>query len=380
MMRIALDGWPLFVRSAGVARYTSRIATALACDPSRPEIVVFAPPGLRQSTRLEESSGNLSIRRSWAYPFVMGQPWPWLPRVGSTASALGNCDVFHATSYVAPRGCRAPLVTNVHDLALLRHPELGTPVLRAMIERCVAALPRAAAIITASEATKADLIELCGVSPDEIHVVQNGCDPEFAPIGRELSRERVSRSLGISERMILHVGTIEPRKNLATLMRAFATLRKADRIPHKLVLAGPKGWVRTPLSTLASQLEIAGDVVVTGRVSDPMLADLYRSAEVFICPSLYEGFGFPALEAMASGTPVVCANAGALPEVVGTAGLLVDPRSESELATAIARVLEDAESARRMSSDGIERARGFTWQRAAAETARVYEKVAAAAR
>ncbi len=371
MTRVALDGLPLVVRSAGVATYTRELVRHLAAAAPDLSVALFAPrwfgaPGGHKG--LQGLQGQ--VIRNWRYPLVMG-PVPVL----SLESVLGPVDLFHGTTYSLPVRAKAALVTTVHDLALLRHPELGTRRLRAMVEAGVRSLPRASRVIAVSEFGRDELVELCGIDPQTVDVVYNGCAEHFAPSDAAAARAAVAPLLGSgADRYILHVGTHEPRKNLPALIRAYARARREAGIPHRLILAGEPGWEPLSLSGVAEQAGVGGDVVLPGRVGAELLPALYAGAELFVFPSLYEGFGLPVVEAMASGVPVITSGTSALPEVAGDAALLVDPKSEVEIANAIRTCIEDGDRRQRMRAAGIERARSFTWASTAQGTLSSYAK------
>lgn len=374
MTRVALDGFPLQVRSAGVAVYTAALARALAALRPEVELVLFGlrAPGLRSPSPDGQAPtpANLRTQQSWLYPLVMGQPLP-LPRI-ALEHALGDIDVFHATAYAAPIARRAAVVVTVHDLALLRFPELGTAALRRLVARTAASAATAQRVIAVSETTRRDLIALCAVPAEKICVVPNGCDPDFVPLEPAIARARVAAAYGIEGPYILHVGTLEPRKNLGRLVDAIARLHAAGHtLP--LVLAGAPGWGAEALDRVIAASRLGESVRRLGRVSAADLPALYGAATLFTYPSLYEGFGLPPLEAVACGTPVVASNAGALPEVLGDAALLVDPLDEGALAAAMQRLLTDRDLRAALRERGLARARQFTWARCARATWAVYE-------
>jgi glycosyltransferase involved in cell wall biosynthesis len=230
---------------------------------------------------------------------------------------------------------------------------------------------RSRRVIALSQSTKNDLGRLFGIPEEKIEVVPCGVDPRFQPLrGNLISQFRQRR--GLPERMILFVGTIEQRKNVSLLLEAYAQIKKD--IPHALVLAGARGWGADGVMARAERLGLA-DVIFAGYVEQEELPLWYNAADLLAYPSLYEGFGLPPLEAMASGTPVVTSNTSSLPEVVGDAGILVDPRNGDEIASAILKVLHDKGLQEEMRKRGLERAKRFTWQGAAEKTVRVYEEV-----
>jgi glycosyltransferase involved in cell wall biosynthesis len=380
MPRVVLDGFPLQVRSAGVALYTEELARAIAQLQPLAELTLFGMHAALLPRRPRHHGGaspwppNLRWSRSLLYPLIMGQPFPALPRLIALERVLPWADVFHATNFVCPRSRRIPVVVTVHDLTLLRHPELGTRRLRRLVSRVGPEVRAAHHVIADSAATRHDLIELLAVPPERIHVVHLGCHARFRPVPADAARAAVGERYGLRDPYILHVGTLEPRKNLATLIRAYARLRRERPIPQGLVLAGDRGWKYEPILRLVEDLGLHAAVQFTGPVPAEDLPALYNAADLFVYPSLYEGFGLPPLEAMACGTPVVTSNVSSLPEVVGDAALLVDPHDECALTEAMARALSDTELRQDMRARGLERARHFSWERSARETLAVYEE------
>lgn len=381
--RIALDGLPLQVRSAGIAAYTRALVAAMARLRPETRFLLFGLSDLaRRAVRAVPPDppaaplpANVAWCRSLLYPAITGFPLP-LPRLLPLRAATGGVDLFHATNYVTPRVPGVPVVVTVHDLTLLRHPELGTPALRRLVERAARSVREAARVIADSEATRRDVVELLDAPPDRVRVVPLGCDPRFSPGDAGAARRTVAAELGIAAPFVLHVGTVEPRKNLPALISAFAQARRARRLPQLLVLAGAPGWGVEPVRARIAAEGLAGVVRLTGPVSAAHLLALYRAADLFAFPSLYEGFGLPVVEAMACGTPVVTADVAALPEVAGGAALIVDPRDQAALAEALDRGLNDLEVRARLKAAGPARAAAFTWERCAAATLAVYDEAA----
>jgi len=229
-------------------------------------------------------------------------------------------------------------------------------------------------IIATSEATKRDIISHLGIPAHRVHVVYGGVDRAFRPIEHRAALAQTLAPLGLTPGgYILHVGTIEPRKNLVRLVAAYHQTRKAASSPApKLVLAGDTGWQFKDVFGLVEALELKGEVIFLGKVPTDILPALYNGAVIFAYPSLYEGFGLPLLEAMACGAPVVASNTSSLPEVVGDAGVLIDPADTQALADALASLLNDAERRAGLSARGLTRARLFSWKRVAGEVLRIY--------
>lgn len=369
MTRIAIDGWPLQARSAGVAVYVGELVRALAAVAPTIEWTLFGAAAAPAAAPI----GAARWRRAWRYPLVMGVP-PGVPRLATLEAVLGAVDCFHATAYAVPRARRVPVVLTVHDLTLLRHPELGTPALR----RTVGAVARHAAearlVIADSRATADDLIALCGVPAARIRVVPLGVAAAFQPLPRDAARAHVARRFGLDAPYLLHVGTLEPRKNLPRLIAACAGLWRGGALTQRLVLAGADGWGTAAVARAIAAAGTAARVTRLGRVDAADLPALYAAADALVFPSLYEGFGLPVLEAMACATPVLTSRAGALPEVAGDAALLVDPGDHAALADAVRRIAGDRDLRARLAAAGPPRAAAFTWARTAQETLAVYRE------
>jgi glycosyltransferase involved in cell wall biosynthesis len=232
------------------------------------------------------------------------------------------------------------------------------------------------AIIAVSEATKQDVIRLLGVPEHRVVVIHEAASPYFRPLDDEDVRAQLRRELGIDRSYVLFVSTIEPRKNVPGLLRAFRQLLDDYRLDTQLILAGERGWLTEDVYQLVDELSLEKSVRFLGRVSAQHLLLLYNGAELLVAPSLYEGFGLTPLEAMACGTPVVVSNVSSLPEIVADAGLLVDPRNVEEITVAIWRLLDDSELRENLAAKGLTRAASFSWDRAARETISLYRSLA----
>ncbi|MBI2238282.1 MAG: glycosyltransferase family 4 protein [Actinobacteria bacterium] len=290
-------------------------------------------------------------------------------------ASLAAADVVHATNPAAipPAAPGQGLVVTVHDLAFEYYPGMFPRTWRMLYRLGLrAAVRRAGAIITPSRNTAEDLLSRTRVDPERLHVVPLAASLEVGSEGPEgaLSRLKVPRPY------VLFVGTLEPRKNLVRLIRAYRRVA-ATGLPHALVLAGPLGW-----SHQALLREIAltgpGDIVMTGGLPQAELDALYRAADAFVYPSLYEGFGLPVVEAMARGIPTVASNASSVPEVAGDAALGVNPKSVREITHAIEMLLTDRDLAEKLSMRGRARAERFSWDETARLTLQVYDRVTGA--
>jgi glycosyltransferase involved in cell wall biosynthesis len=280
--------------------------------------------------------------------------------------------LFHGTVNVVPLLLSVPVVVTVHDLSFLRHPErlprTKARYLRAAVD---ASVRKAARVIAVSQHTKCELMDLMRVPESHIDVVHSGVHERFQP----RVAGPIARPIPVGERpYVLHVGTLEPRKNIDVLIRAFAELRRAHQLPHALVLVGAKGWMYDNLFELVARLRLEKDVYFVDYVAPDELPLWYNCADLFVYPSVYEGFGLPLLEAMASGVPCVTGAAGATAEVAGSACVTVEPGSQEALQMAINRVLTDGALRSELRSAGPQRASQFSWGRTAQQTLDVYRR------
>ncbi len=322
-----------------------------------------------------EGVGGLAVRRS---RWDTSSPWRRIVWEQTRLATLSReLDLLHGMAFATPLACACPTVVTVHDLSFLRYPSAFRRFNRAYLSFITRfSTRRAARVIAVSESTRQDVVAMCGVPGSRVVVVPNGVTEEFCPADAA-AVEVFRRRKGLPERFILFLGTLEPRKNITRLLEAYALgLHKfatdAQPIPA-LVIAGSKGWFYDIIFARVRELGLADRVVFPGFVPTEELPWWYRAAELFVYPSLFEGFGLPVLEAMACGTPTITSNISSLPEVAGDAALLVDPDDAQTLAESIARVLAEPDLALAMRSAGLVQASRFSWGRTAAETAAVYQ-------
>ena len=368
-MRIAFDGTTLTPGRTGVGYYSEHLLHALVDASADHELVVVSNRPLDTTRPLPSGmrvglSGSRTPRLVW---MQTGAP-RLLRRVGA--------DVVHFTNGMVPLACPVPAVVTIHDMSLTLYPECH-PHRRVWLNRPMVdiAARRATAIVTVSESAKHDIVRLYGVDPDRVHVVYEAAAPQFQPIRDRSAIDAVRRRYGLGERYILYVGTIEPRKNLPTLLEAFAHARRTNGLRHQLVFAGPYGWLSRDLEELIARLGVRDAITLTGYMPFADLPTLYSGAEMFVFPSIYEGFGLPVVEAMACGTPVITGRAAALVEVAGGAAEHVDPTDVRALSAALTRLAVSRDRREELSALGVRRAQSFSWARAASETLAVYRQV-----
>jgi glycosyltransferase involved in cell wall biosynthesis len=298
----------------------------------------------------------------------------WEQVVQPFALRREGVDLLHALAFVTPLLSPCPSVVTVYDLSFLLYPESFKRAKRfylGLFTRLSAR--RARRVIAISKSTKRDVVRLLGVPPGKVEVVYCGIDEVFRPLTEDQVITFRSKR-GLPERFILFVGTIEPRKNVTRLIEAFASLQTCQPANLKLVIGGAKGWFYEDVFARVEELGLEGAVIFPGYIPVSELPLWYNAAELFVYPSLYEGFGLPLLEALACGTPVVTANTSSLPEVVGEAGLTVDPFDVEGLAEALRRALGDEALCQEMRERGLKRAKGFSWTKTARETVQVYRR------
>lgn len=280
--------------------------------------------------------------------------------------------------YTSPVFCATPIVVSVHDVSFLEHPDYFTPF-RALQLRCTVyrTVKSAARVITPSEFSKRRILSAYHLDEEKVVVLPNGVSSEFRPISRETSQRWVESSFRLPTPFILTVGDLQPRKNHVGLIRAFEKLVRAHpQMRHHLVIVGKETWRASAVRAAAKRSSVSNRIHFTGFVSDEGLRRLYGACDLFVYPSLYEGFGLPILEAMACGRAVACSNTSAMPEVADSAALLFDPNSDDEMVLAMRDLLLNPELRQRMERLALQRAAMFSWESTAAKTLDLYYEVA----
>jgi glycosyltransferase involved in cell wall biosynthesis len=365
-MRVALDCRTVTSPKTGDRTYALNLSRALAEIAAPHELFLYT----------SERSTLTEHERPHVHPIVLDAwpGWTWTPVRFPRDIGARRIDVAHV-QYIIPPASPAPVVTTIHDVAFKRFPRLFPLKHRLLLNWLIPfAAHNSAAVITGSEATKRDLVELYGVDERKIHVTPYAADESYRPMAKASAQRAVRNRLDVPTPYVLSVGVLQPRKNLPRLVRAYG--RIADEVPHHLVLVGKEGWAGEELASAVAALPRDKRPVFTGYVADADLPALYAGADLFAYPSLYEGFGLPPLEAMACGTPVITSNRSSLPEVVGEAGVMVDPTDERALSEAMLRLLNSHEERAALSAAGVEQASRFSWKRTAEMTWQVYEHVA----
>ena len=398
---IYIDTSPAVHHKAGLGRYAEELIGALTADPAqrRDYVAFYHDAATAKPSKRIESLTRLTTTQT---------PYPWrlrallaqllnlsqdnlllaVPPGSNSQSAIQNPkseigNLFHATEHLLPRLKHMRTVFTLHDLIFRFFPQHHLPRNRIYLTLAMPLfLRRAERVICVSQQTRRDVQRLYHVPDAKLRVIYEGVDSRFYRVTNAAVLNRVRERYSLPPHFILAVGTIEPRKNLATLFEAYRALindAPADRQSHisdlKVVVVGKQGWMVESSFRAVHERGLTGRVKFTGYVADEDLPALYTLADVFAFPSVYEGFGLPPLEALACGTPVVCSDASSLPEVMGDAGLLVPPTDARAWMLALGRALTDASLRRDLAARGPRQAGRFTWADAARQTRRVYEEL-----
>lgn len=382
-MKIGIDvNWAIY-ESAGIGKYTYNLVRAILMQDTQNQYVLFSNFIRHYRERKRILHSLIAGTKAEVELKVLKFPAAWMERLLQTnlpAKFLypAEIDVFHSPFFsgIAKNGFPKQIVT-LHDMVFAKFPEhRGQKLSDYYFLRTKTAVENCAKIIVPSASTKKDVASTFDINPNKIVVIPEGVSGDFKLIkNRAKIKEVVGKYLPPDSKYILSVGTIEPRKNLVRLLRAYAQLPHEIKSQYKLVLIGKKGWNNAEFNRTIESMNLAGKIILTGYVSDEDLPYLYNGASVFCYPSLYEGFGLPPLEAMACGVPVITSNTSSLPEVVDRAGLQIDPQSEDQIAAALKRVLTEGNLAKSMSKRSLIQASKFSWEKAAAKTIKVYEEV-----
>ena len=371
-MHIAIDAHSVGTQLAGNETYATNLIEALAEIDQANRYTIY----VTQKAAIDRFANrwpNFQVKRTLPHT-----PLVRIPITLSAALRKNRVDVLHV-QYTAPPRPPCPVVATIHDLSFEHLPETFNRRSRAQLRLTVRRTARnAAQVLTLSEFSRRDVIETYKVDPMRVVATPAAAPPHFVPVTDETELQRIRLTYGIERDYILAVGSIQPRKNLVRLIRAYSSLfqvRSSVELPQ-LVLVGKRGWLEAETLRAAEQSAARKDIIFSGYVPDDDLPGLYSGALCFVYPSYFEGFGLPVVEAMQCGAPVIAGNRTSLPEVVAYAGLLVDPFDEQEIAAALWRMIDDPETRADLRAKGSERARSFSWKRTAQLTLQAYERAA----
>ena len=369
-MRIGIDGRYIEDHFPGIGRYAYNLINKIPELAPEAAFLVFHDPRLLNTRYdVEDLARHPNLQLvSVDVPTLSLKEQYWLRSLAGSLSL----DLVHSPYYIKPYWLPCPSVVGIHDLIPMIYPQHLPHRWTAWIFRAAASLAvrRASHVIAISESTKADLVHLFGTSPEKITVTYLAADERFHPLERK-DCERVLQRYGLPRGYILYLGINKPHKNLVFLLQVFSQVETEV----KLVLAGKEDPRYPQARQEAERLNLGERVVFLGEVADNDLPMLYNGAELFVFPSLYEGFGLPVLEAMACGTPVICSSTSSLPEIVGDAALTLDPLDRDAWVAALAELLEKEALRAEMRTKGLRRAQTFSWEETARRTWLVYQRI-----
>ena len=374
-MRIGIDARTLSGRFTGDRTYWRGLLGGLSAVDAVNEYVLY----LRGP--IEGDPPELGPNFRWRQIARPANDALWMLSAFPKALKTDKIDVAHTQYNIPLLGAPCPVVTTVHDISFQIHPDLFLPKDRRILQTFVPrSMRKAAAVVAVSESTRRDILRSYPrISKEKVHVVLEAAGPHFKVPdgGQETARAAANNALGLEDKpYLLAVGVLQPRKNLEVLLDAFALLKLGPHPPpHRLVIAGKRGWLdETDRQLAALPAEVTREIALAGYVADADLPALYGGADALCYPSRYEGFGLPPLEAMACGCPVLCSRASSLPEVVGDAGILLPFADSSAWAHALEILLSSPAVQARWRERGPARAALFSWERAGRETLKIYEE------
>lgn len=368
-MLIAIDASTISTQG-GPRTYVLGLITALLSIDRENEYIVFyndpAHVGRFPAAREVVLNGKSPLARLWREHILL-----------PLACRREGVDLLHCPKSAVPYFSPCPTVVTLHDLIPIRHPETEKAAARIYwrIQIPVAAR-RSSFVITDSEHARGEILEDFNLPPEKVAAVMLGFDPLMTGERNIDKTETVRARYGLPENYILYVGTIQPRKNIISLIEAYNLLRQRREVAPKLVIVGRKGWLYDSLFERIKALGLSDEIIFTGFVPDEELPSIYDGAIIFAYLSLFEGFGLPPLEAMACGVPVIASNTTSIPEVVGDAALTVTPTDINSIVNAMETILESPELAERLKTKGLERVKLFSWEKCAQETLDIYKKTA----
>ena len=370
-MRVGLDGYLLSEPRTGVGHYTLELARALALNFPTDQFELVSPKPFAGSFVEENELSNLAFVKAKSSS-IRGHWWSvGMPLYARRASF----DLFHGTNFELPLWKNRRTVLTVHDLSTLLYPELHRqPLVRRARLRLPLAVKTATAIVTPTETVKRELCQHLKVKPERVIAIHEAPRTFFRSVP-DAESAAIRNRLRVEDDFLLFVGTLEPRKNLLTLLNAFAQIVRDTSLRPQLVIVGGEGWLMSETESFVKSSGISERLLFAGYLQDEELRALYSSCKAFIYPSIYEGFGLPPLEAIACGAPVIASRIAALQEVLGDAAILVDPFDNDSLARAVLDLFEGDQRRQKLRSAGLKHAARFSWDQTARLTYEVYERV-----
>jgi len=360
-MRIGIEANTYYKNTAGSGVYARNIIDTWTNGLGADNILLFTNKRLSE---IDLAKKNNLLNRIFNGIFDVF----WMQFVLPIQLLTKKADVLFCPAFLAPVFSPVPTAVSIFDMSFIRFPESCEYMFRKYLSFFMPLIKyRADSIITISLFSKKEIIELLHVPENKVRVVYLGYKSIFRQIEQSDKIDSIRNKYTGGNKFILYVGTIEPRKNIPAIIKAFSCIREKGHINHKFVICGSKGWYYQSIIELIIKLKLQDDVILTGYVDENELPLIYNAADLFVFPSFYEGFGLPVLEAMACGCPVIASNTSSLPEVVGDAGILINPENFEEISDAIVKIIEKPEFRRELVLKGLERAKQFSWEKASKE-------------
>ncbi len=369
-MQIGIDARLPYYQHGGISQYTLHLIKALGELPSSDSFKIFSSRK-DENDYIPEGKDNFYSSKVWTPCHHRLERWTFGLEI-----LLRQLDLFHSPDFIPPKAGAMKRVITVHDLNFLLFPEfVDAESHRYYTKQINAAVIEADHIIADSHHTRQDIISILNVPAQKVTTIHLAANPMFSmPVAKE-EIESTLKQLGLPTGFILYVGTLSPRKNVVALLKSYYRLLGETNIDVPLVLIGRKGFQNQEIFSTIENLKLSSHVRHFEELTNRTLARLYRAAGVFVLPSFYEGFGLPPLEAMHSGCPVIVSNCSSLPEVVGSAGLLIDAEDVDGWTQAIQKVLSDQDEREVLSKAGIKQAKKFSWHVTAKETVKIYHSL-----
>ena len=371
MKKISLEVQWAVGKKTGVGWYIFNIVKGLVQNNKNDYTAEFINFMNRHNVK-EQINYDVKIKQNKFIPYKVYDILTQKLKISHNFLLGTKSDIYHFFNFTIPKNIKGKVINTIYDTVFISAPEtMGD---RKELEEYKYGAQKSDLIITISESAKNDIIKNLGVTEDKIEIVHPGIDLEnYSQKYEKEELERIRKKYNLPSEYILYLGTIEPRKNIERIIKAFIKYKEKVDDDLKFVIVGKKGWKYENIMKLIESM--GTDIIITGYIDEEDKIPIYKLAQFFVFPSLYEGFGMPVLEAMAAGVPVVTSNVSSLPEVAGNAAILVDPLSEDEILEAYKKILSDKQLQREMIEKGLEQAKKFQWKKSVEVLEKVYEKM-----
>ncbi|ENZ30832.1 hypothetical protein HMPREF1084_03405 [Clostridium butyricum 60E.3] len=376
-MKINLELQPCLKNKSGIGIYTYELTKLLQINKDielSGEIFNFFN---RNDISKDIEGLTIPIKLCTLFPYgVYRRIWNKIP-INYNRLFQSDADIYHFFNFIVPPRINGKIITTIHDMTYILYPEtMDKRNLKRITDDIDYSVNRSDKIITVSESSKRDIIRYLNVPEEKIEVVYNGVEYDrFAKSNNNQDKLKVMQKYNLPQNYILYMGTLEPRKNIESIVRSYSVLKKNYNNEIKLVIAGKKGWLFENIFNLVESLKLQDDVVFTDYVDEVDKAAIYQMANLFVFPSIYEGFGIPVLEAMASSVPVITSNVSSLPEVAGDAAILVEPKDVNSIAKNMHKILSNNDLRDKLICKGHIQAKKFTWEASAEKLYKIYKSM-----